>query len=329
MSRDSNENINASQALLSREQEMDVSRSDEDDSPSTDSSDEAEDTSDSDDALHDRVRRVWENETLEVDADYVLASDEEWATDDEIEAAPLEQLGQPELVEQLEEGVNSFAIASASASKEEDASVLESAIEVIYKKDAPPDEKAQADKNAALSLANQHLSQEELLRAKEVFRHCDIHNEGFIDEDGVCVALSLLGLREPEENISTLFKRRDVDNLDESTFLVLLSDLRSAAVDEEQLSAIKAAFSDLYYGTLQSNDSQFVVEQRDALGRPFILAEDLRKLLVTHGDILLDEEADRLIQDCKPIYTLEADGSRVGRIFFDQYRAMLLPGPTL
>jgi hypothetical protein len=308
--------------------EQGVSSSDED-SFSTDSSDRIEDTSDIADALPDRVRRIWENERLDVDADYVLASDEEWATDDEIEVAPSEQLGLPESAEQLERGFKSFAFASASAPKEKDASVLVSAADVIDKKDAPPVEKVQADKNAALTLASQHLSQEEQARAKEVFRHCDLHNEGFIDEDGVCVALSLLGLREPEENISALFKRRDVDNLDESTFLVLLSDLRSTAVDEEQLSAIEAAFSDLYYGTLQSNDSQFVVEQRDALGRPFILAEDLRKLLVTHGDILLDEEADRLILDCKPIYTLEANGSRVGRIFFDQYRAMLLPGPIL
>ena len=55
--------------------------------------------------------------------------------------------------------------------------------------------------------------------------------------------------------------------------------------------------------------------------------------------MLTDEEADELIRECKPIYpkkidpytgneTLEEDGiavaSLLGKIFFDQYRSMLL-----
>jgi len=326
--------------------ERDSSSEESEEESSMDSSDSIDESSDASglesiSGISDRAgklpKRVWDSDVIEVEAGYVLASDEEWATDDD-EDDMEQEVARPQQSGQSAEGAIITLMSSAAGAdpsqpsdqEPADANTPLSAAEGTLKEDdKTPVEKAQAEKNAALHAANQHMSPEEQQRARDVFRHCDARNEGFIDEYGAGTALSLLGIREPEENISALFKRREVDLLDESAFLVMLGDLRSLAVDEEQLSAIEGAFSDLYYGTLQSKESQFVVEQRDALGRPYILAEDLRSLLVTHGDILLDEEADRLILDCKPVYTTEASGRRVGRIFFDQYRAMLLPGPIL
>ena len=98
------------------------------------------------------------------------------------------------------------------------------------------------------------------------------------------------------------------------------------ASDDEQIRQIERAFEDLYRGILAEREGGFV-EQRDGIGRPYILATDLRNLLITSGDTLTDEEADRLISDCKPIYKIHSDGTVTGKIFFEQYRAMLLPGP--
>ena len=99
------------------------------------------------------------------------------------------------------------------------------------------------------------------------------------------------------------------------------------AADEEQIAQIEGAFEDLYRGILAEREGQFA-EQRDGIGRPYILAADLRNLLVTTGESMTDEEADQLIADCKPIYKVQADGTVTGKIFFEQYRSMLLPGPN-
>ena len=40
--------------------------------------------------------------------------------------------------------------------------------------------------------------------------------------------------------------------------------------------------------------------------------------------VMADEEVDQLIAECKPEYALEPDGTRKGKISFEQYRTMLL-----
>jgi Ca2+-binding EF-hand superfamily protein len=164
------------------------------------------------------------------------------------------------------------------------------------------------------------LGQAEKTRALEVFQHCDVFDEGKINEKSVREALSLLGLRETEEKIRELCKNRKVDLFNETAFLAVIGELRSQATDEEQLQAIVEAFDAIYKATLvKPNERVSQEDQRDALGRPYILAEDLRRVLVSTGDVMSDEEVDQLIRDCKPVDNV---------IFFDQYRAMLLNGPS-
>ena len=171
------------------------------------------------------------------------------------------------------------------------------------------------------------LSKDEKVRATHVFRLLDVHNEGKIDGEGFTAAIALLGMKISEKECSDLFLSRKVDLIDETTFLSLVGEYRANAADEEQIAQIESAFEDLYKGILAEREGQFA-EQRDGIGRPYILAADLRNLLVTTGESMTDEEADQLIADCKPIYKVQADGTVTGKIFFEQYRSMLLPGPN-
>jgi hypothetical protein len=99
---------------------------------------------------------------------------------------------------------------------------------------------------------------------------------------------------------------------------------------------LSQAFDALYRGTCPQDD------QKDFGGNRYILAKDLRLLVRTTGDEserLTDEEADELIRECRPIFPKkvdprtgeeleEEDGIAVaslnGKIFFEQYRSMLL-----
>jgi Ca2+-binding EF-hand superfamily protein len=184
------------------------------------------------------------------------------------------------------------------------------------------------------------LSHEEKQCALDAFRHCDVFEEGRISEKGLYNALSLLGTNEPEEKIRALYLRRNQDLLDEANFLALLGELRASSVDKEQLEAISVAFQDLYHATLsaKSKGGQWGIgaEQRDDMGRPYLLVADLRKVLTTCGDVLSDQEVDKLLRDCKPFYsgapgaagggggakTSKREGD--GKIFYENYRAMLL-----
>ena len=71
------------------------------------------------------------------------------------------------------------------------------------------------------------------------------------------------------------------------------------------------AFDEMYYGTLINGE-----EQKDVAGKRYLLARELRLALTSYGDPLTDEEAERIIYECRP--------DDQGRIFYDQYKAMLL-----
>jgi len=75
---------------------------------------------------------------------------------------------------------------------------------------------------------------------------------------------------------------------------------------------VEQAFDELYVGTTANNP----VSQRSADGRRFIYDRDLRRVLTDHGDPLTDEEVELLIHECRP--------DEEGKIFFEQYKAMLL-----
>lgn len=180
---------------------------------------------------------------------------------------------------------------------------------------------ANAARNAKFA---RFLGKDEKVRASQVFKLLDVHKEGKIDNEGFATALSLLGMKITANECNELFLSRGFDLVDEETFVSMVGEYRAA--DDEQIRQIEGAFEDLYRGILAEREGGFV-EQRDGIGRPYILASDLRNLLVSSGDTLTDEEADRLISDCKPIYKVHSDGSVTGKIFFEQYRAMLLPGP--
>ncbi len=260
-----------------------------------------------------KAPRIWVSETVEVDEDYMLASDEEWVTDDE-EGKGTSNGPENSLQQLVDDNQNVSKIKPLL-----DVAGLSTSQSAVNATEFAPD-------------ASKLLDETEKHRALEIFRYCDARGEGQIDENSLMIALSLLGIKESETHIHALYTRRreysGVDLLNAEQFLILLGEVRATMVDDELVAAIESAYSDLYHGILASKGSIFV-EQRDAMGRPFILAEDLRRVLISMGDKLSDEEADRLIKDCRPLTAHDANGMKQSRIFFEQYRAMVLPGPVV
>ncbi len=101
-----------------------------------------------------------------------------------------------------------------------------------------------------------------------------------------------------------------VDGISKKGFIDILNKLRSNRNDSSALTIqmIQEAFDALYYGSCLDD------KQRDAKGM-YINEADLRHALTSSGEVLTDEEADELLRECKP---------ENGRIYFDQYKTMLL-----
>ena len=174
-----------------------------------------------------------------------------------------------------------------------------------------------------------NMSDEELERAKLVFEHCDIHNEGRLSMEKFGVALALLGQQEKHSTVVMAFKELGRDLINITAFKYLLAKLRLKDFSEDQITAIKEAFNDLYRGIMRQKkdkDPDFPEQLTDD-GQPYLLAADLRLVLTSQGDpddVMQDEEVDRLIAETKPEYKIKEDGTREGVIQYKQFRAMLL-----
>lgn len=164
------------------------------------------------------------------------------------------------------------------------------------------------------------LSDKEIERANEVFKICDAFKEGHLNKDQFAHALAMLGYQFDEKKVKELYQRASSDSLTEAAFTDILSKLRMQD-DDELNQKVKEAFEDLFAGTCKDPD-----RQKNSAGDKFILVKDLRLVLTTKGDKLTDEEADELIRECQPQPGEDGDKTDEGmkRIFFDQYRAMLL-----
>jgi Ca2+-binding EF-hand superfamily protein len=146
----------------------------------------------------------------------------------------------------------------------------------------------------------------------------------YLNEEQFGLSLALMGQNEPAEYVKVLFNKYvDGAGVLRHGFFAALSSLRQRVNDNDE--ALEAAFDDLYQGTC------FDDMQKDATGNKYIWARDFRNLLTSMGeDPLTDEEADELIRECHPIYdTSEGNegahrASLMGKIYFEQYRAMLL-----
>mmetsp|Transcript_9248 Transcript_9248/g.9325 ORF Transcript_9248/g.9325 Transcript_9248/m.9325 type:complete len:286 (-) Transcript_9248:23-880(-) len=163
------------------------------------------------------------------------------------------------------------------------------------------------------------LSQDESKRAEDVFDLCNTFNEQHLNKDQFAHALAVLGQKADEKKVKELYASA-ADSLNVMAFKQILSQLRSEA-DSDRNAKVEEAFEALFSGTCKDAD-----RQKDTSGRKFILVKDLRLVLTTYGDKLSDEEADELIRECHPEPGDEGDKTDEGlrRIFFDNYRAMLL-----
>ena len=162
------------------------------------------------------------------------------------------------------------------------------------------------------------LTLEELERAVQVFKHCDIFGDDELNAEQFATALAMLGFVVKFEEVKMLMNKADVNTANKDFLVETYSSLRLKGVNPGDLSRLKDNFLALYYGTCD-DDSQV-----DETGNKYLLASDLRKVLTRQGDKLSDEEADELIRDCSPVYTIMPSGKKVGKIYFEHYRAMLI-----
>jgi Ca2+-binding EF-hand superfamily protein len=156
-----------------------------------------------------------------------------------------------------------------------------------------------------------------------------------LNEDQFGMALVLLGQTSTREQLKRLYDDLAIsDGMHLDGFFVALNRLRQKSNDEEGIDRIQDAFDALYEGTCLNDD------QKNFAGQRYIYAADFRLLLTITGEDnerLTDEEANELLRECRPIYPQvinpiteqeEDDGIAVavlrGKIFFEQYRAMLL-----
>lgn len=205
----------------------------------------------------------------------------------------------------------------------------------------------------------QFLSEEEIVRADAVYAHVLQMNtrsrigsssssrhsataEEEIDFQQFQVALSLLGQQESNDKLQDMFvkelqsqgssssgsgagekeQQRGKETIDKDTFKRLVAELRLAVVGADDhtviIARIRDAFDALYEGTCELDD------QRDEYGDKYIYAKALRQHLTTLGNALSDEEADELIEECHPAEVPNAEGVVQKRIYFEQFRSMLL-----
>lgn len=184
----------------------------------------------------------------------------------------------------------------------------------LHRKESRPLSRASSSKSLTND-ADLVLSADEIEKAKRAFEYCDTHSDNFLTLEQFGHALALVGFVESSDIVRKIFLDATTDAMDFSTFTSVLSRMRIFRLAEDQLSRIQVCFDALYDGTCPMDT------QRDKSGRKYILASDLRMLITNRGENKMsDEEADMLIKECHPIY----ENPHEGKIFFEQYRSMLL-----
>ena len=136
-----------------------------------------------------------------------------------------------------------------------------------------------------------------------------------LNEEQVCLGLSLLGQIERSEVVRELMKKYNVNLAPKHVFVYIVRDLRIRKLSESHAENIVEAFEALYNGLYPRGDNM------DGSGRKYLFADDLRKLLSSQGEKFTDEEADDFIRECHPILD---DNTGRNLIYFEQYRAVLL-----
>jgi hypothetical protein len=168
-----------------------------------------------------------------------------------------------------------------------------------------------------------HLSEEEKIRALRVFKHCcDTYDDNAINAEQFSVALALLGQIETQDKVKELFDKHEAStrkiSVNKKQFLLMFDGLRTKTMQEEVLQQIEVHFNNLYEGMCDEDSN------KDTVGGRFLLVSKFREILTSQGDVLTDEEADEIIIECQPRYELDEDGTKIGKIYFDGYRTMIL-----
>ncbi len=168
-----------------------------------------------------------------------------------------------------------------------------------------------------------HLSEEEKIRALRVFKHCcDTYDDNALNAEQFSVALALLGQIETQDKVKELFDKHEASTrkitVNKKQFLLMFDGLRTKTMQEEVLQQIEVHFNNLYEGMCDDDSN------KDTVGGRFLLVSKFRELLTSQGDVLTDEEADEIIIECQPRYELDEDGTKIGKIYYDGYRTMIL-----
>lgn len=139
-----------------------------------------------------------------------------------------------------------------------------------------------------------------------------------INEEQFTLALALLGQRERVDKVRALYLTARTEFITIDHFKKMIVMLRSRADYPDLQASIRDAYDALYEGTCEQDT------QRDEFGEKYLLVRDLREVLTALGNKLTDEEAAEIISECHPVTEKRSDGTIIEKIYYQQYRAMLL-----
>eukprot|EP00475_Leptophrys_vorax_P030937 TRINITY_DN4668_c0_g1_i1.p1 TRINITY_DN4668_c0_g1~~TRINITY_DN4668_c0_g1_i1.p1 ORF type:complete len:533 (-),score=71.51 TRINITY_DN4668_c0_g1_i1:249-1847(-) len=157
-------------------------------------------------------------------------------------------------------------------------------------------------KKLALKVIASHMSEEEIMGLKEMFKSIDKDGSGSITFEELKDGLKQLGSNMPEEQVRQLMEAADVDN--------------SGTIDYQEF--ITAT---IHMNKVEKEENLFQAFQHfDADGSGYITVEELREAL-SKEEALLPGEIDAIIE--------EVDTDNDGRIDYNEFCAMMRKGnPT-
>ncbi|CAI5468453.1 unnamed protein product [Closterium sp. Yama58-4] len=157
-------------------------------------------------------------------------------------------------------------------------------------------------KRLALKVIASHMSEEEIMGLKEMFKSIDEDGSGSITFEELKEGLKKMGSNMPEDQVRQLMEAADVDN--------------SGTIDYQEF--ITAT---IHMNKVEKEENLFQAFQHfDADGSGYITVEELREAL-SKEEALLPGEIDAILQ--------EVDSDNDGRIDYNEFCAMMKKGnPT-
>jgi len=166
--------------------------------------------------------------------------------------------------------------------------------------------------NGHLNRAN-FLSSAEIRHLNTAFDVCDVNKDGCLQLPEFMNCLSIMGKRlsmvEAQAYFNQIIGESDYDDITRDDWIHFYANFMQLDVDEKEL-------YESFMGLWKEPTANFPGTGEIHEGEEFIPHEKLYEIMTKYGDKLTAEEAVDMIRECHP--------DENGRIFFENYRSMLI-----